>query len=1161
MTVSNTTSQSGPYTPNGVTVSFPFTFHVLSAGELLVVRRNEDGQDTVIPTGYTVTGTLPGDSGNVVFDVAPAAGDPIYLLPNPNFEQNTDLINQGSYSPTSIEHALDRLAATDIYQQEKLARAILVPPGETPEEITSISDIVDAVLEQVTPEALSDIALAGDAQELRLVGIGDAQETRLTDVGDQQEARLVDVATVQVGVINTTADSRVAEIAATPGSDFYNDTAEGLAANPVDGDLWIVKGDNTSTAWLLYQTDSAVIPDGFSFMTSSPSLAFLQSLAEALAETPFDVRLLRPRLTTEQILGAPVPVDGANGTDISRVRTRRFGLAGHAMGIWAFGRNGGGTVYISIWERDDVTTALGNNPFTTTNASATVTVAHVAHGLAVNDRVTFAVAAVVGGLDLNNEYFVASVPTADTYTITASSAATSAETGGGAAVTERKHVLSRVEEREVAIPAGLAYTAFDTPLEFTADQMWGDYGGGSGAAHRFAVVSNGVPRTDYYSASGHVSTMNRKTVTTNSSVQVGLVCRFGDGEIQAGYDSIVDGVGRTVIWGRDVDVVDAGSDLSDGDAHIPAQPFPVSGRIKRWSIGAGKVGPMLSMLVDKVGGGRLSIRWMMAMQLTQLGKNDFQTADGSLPENLRVVRGRTFRMYLCTTAAASGAISYRTGGALVDSEGYEFEATFTGDMWGEITPTRLPTVDRVYEDEFEIEVPVHPGNVGATTDQTVFDIDFTDGDPIDGFDTAGTYAFTADGLVLLSAGVANGMFGTWPMAFDRQTIGFWFRMGGSLGNCDEALIGLSPDGMGIYGTGVKVDVPNQRISFHQWQGTNIYTTGSAGSGGQGNAYADVTDPFNAAFDYGTWFYLRIRRWEDDVDIWLHNSGTKELAQADAALDAYVLTDTQDRGTSLSRLMSGWEPDDPNSEGDYADIGKGVGVVSARPLVGTGLTIKRVRGESPDFLAQKLLEDDSMARSRARYREAFAGRLRDALSEVGERLAMTAIDGTTVTDSRRRIYKMIAWMPNLNCIAWGQGMNDLGNRFVGGLTEATAKDQVNMVFNRADRLGITKNVLIEVFPTVILVGNTDNNTGNELLNVHYRTMAEERGYDIVGSWIQGSDPAAVTFPGTRNEDGRFMPHPDPHPAPLGHGYNFDQAALEAPNLGISGVAKPRYFVNP
>ena len=81
---------------------------------------------------------------------------------------------------------------------------------------------------------------------------------------------------------------------------------------------------------------------------------------------------------------------------------------------------------------------LTNNPLTTTAGSTTLQVYQVAHGKAVGERVQFSGATAVGGLsaaNINNGVkSVIAVIDADTYWVTAPIAATSAATGGGAAV-------------------------------------------------------------------------------------------------------------------------------------------------------------------------------------------------------------------------------------------------------------------------------------------------------------------------------------------------------------------------------------------------------------------------------------------------------------------------------------------------------------------------------------------------------------------------------------------------------------------------------------------------------------------------------------------------------------------------------------------------------
>ena len=87
-----------------------------------------------------------------------------------------------------------------------------------------------------------------------------------------------------------------------------------------------------------------------------------------------------------------------------------------------------GSAYFDITPIRDTVTLT--NPFTTSIGLPTVTVSDIAHGCVTGDFVTFSGATAVGGLTLNGEYQV-TVLTVDTYTVTASSNASSTATGGG----------------------------------------------------------------------------------------------------------------------------------------------------------------------------------------------------------------------------------------------------------------------------------------------------------------------------------------------------------------------------------------------------------------------------------------------------------------------------------------------------------------------------------------------------------------------------------------------------------------------------------------------------------------------------------------------------------------------------------------------------------
>lgn len=110
------------------------------------------------------------------------------------------------------------------------------------------------------------------------------------------------------------------------------------------------------------------------------------------------------------------------------------------------------------------------NPFSTTNASDIVSVAHSTHGLnAVGDVVTFANATAVGGITIDGEYTVYNIVDADTFEIQHSAAATSTAGPGGGTV-----------DYEHEIPKG--------PVDGALNTGYGVGGYGEG--------TYGTPRTD-----------------------------------------------------------------------------------------------------------------------------------------------------------------------------------------------------------------------------------------------------------------------------------------------------------------------------------------------------------------------------------------------------------------------------------------------------------------------------------------------------------------------------------------------------------------------------------------------------------------------------------------------------------------------------------------
>lgn len=130
MAVETTTAFSGPYTTNGVTVVFPFTFIAMSIVEVAVLLRSSGGVDSIVsPASYTVTLTDDG-TGSVTFDVAPASGSQLYVYSDVSFEQSIEFEDGSGWRATPVNKVSDRSAARDIWLKDRTSRSLTAPVGE-----------------------------------------------------------------------------------------------------------------------------------------------------------------------------------------------------------------------------------------------------------------------------------------------------------------------------------------------------------------------------------------------------------------------------------------------------------------------------------------------------------------------------------------------------------------------------------------------------------------------------------------------------------------------------------------------------------------------------------------------------------------------------------------------------------------------------------------------------------------------------------------------------------------------------------------------------------------------------------------------------------------------------------------------------------------------
>jgi len=113
---------------------------------------------------------------------------------------------------------------------------------------------------------------------------------------------------------------------------------------------------------------------------------------------------------------------------------------GPVIGLWILN----GIPYAARRNLKDHNGSLGNDPFTVTNGSATITVTHTSHGLAVGDRIQYSGSSAVGGITPNGvDMAILSVPDANSYTVAFTSAASSGATDGGSSVTFKVNAITQ----------------------------------------------------------------------------------------------------------------------------------------------------------------------------------------------------------------------------------------------------------------------------------------------------------------------------------------------------------------------------------------------------------------------------------------------------------------------------------------------------------------------------------------------------------------------------------------------------------------------------------------------------------------------------------------------------------------------------------------------
>jgi hypothetical protein len=235
MTVSSEVSRAGPYTGNGVTVSFAFGFRILDETHIRVVR-TEGGVDTDVTTGFTVSGVGSAGGGSITFSVAPTSAQTITIVRDVPQTQEIDLVNQGAYFAEVVEEGFDLATMRDQQLQEQLDRTVKVPVGSNVSNIETLIANVTAlagIAEDISDLAGVTAAISTLASAVSAIAIAAANVTDITNFS-----------AVYLGPRSSNPSTRTDGTALVAG-DLFFDTSEQRLKNWT-GSAWVLSASSVN---------------------------------------------------------------------------------------------------------------------------------------------------------------------------------------------------------------------------------------------------------------------------------------------------------------------------------------------------------------------------------------------------------------------------------------------------------------------------------------------------------------------------------------------------------------------------------------------------------------------------------------------------------------------------------------------------------------------------------------------------------------------------------------------------------------------------------------------------------------------------------------------------------------------------------------------------
>jgi hypothetical protein len=138
MTLPATTRRAGPFSGNGATTAFPFTFKVFAKTDIAVVKTDTLGVETTLVLDADYSVALNADQtvspgGTITYPISGTAlafGELLTAVGALPYDQPTDLPTGGAWRADTVENALDRCVMLLQQVLERVDRTVKFPPSD-----------------------------------------------------------------------------------------------------------------------------------------------------------------------------------------------------------------------------------------------------------------------------------------------------------------------------------------------------------------------------------------------------------------------------------------------------------------------------------------------------------------------------------------------------------------------------------------------------------------------------------------------------------------------------------------------------------------------------------------------------------------------------------------------------------------------------------------------------------------------------------------------------------------------------------------------------------------------------------------------------------------------------------------------------------------------